>query len=119
MPSTWQANSRLNRHGYRSPLPPAGWRAAGGSQQALADTHEVTISKLAFTPAVVQARVGDTVVWRNQDVIDHTATVAGLWDVVIPAGKSARLVLDKPGDQTYYCRYHPNMTARLTVAAAP
>jgi len=97
----------------------AGALLAAAGQQALADTHEITISKLAFTPAVVQARVGDTVVWRNQDVIDHTATVAGLWDVVIPAGKSARLVLDKTGDQTYYCRYHPNMTARLTVVAAP
>jgi len=86
---------------------------------ALAATHEVTIVNLAFTPAVLQAQVGDTVVWRNQDVIDHTATVNQAWEVVIPAGKSASRVLEHVADQTYYCRYHPTMTARLVVTAKP
>lgn len=86
---------------------------------ALAATHEVTIANLAFTPAVLQAQVGDTVVWHNQDVIDHTATVNQAWEVVIPAGKSASRVLEQVADQTYYCRYHPTMTARLIVTAKP
>ena len=30
-------------------------------------------------------------------------------------GKSAKVVMKKPGSYTYYCRYHPNMVASVTV----
>ena len=42
---------------------------------ALAATIEVTIDKLVFSPASVQAQVGDTIEWTNKDVFAHTATV--------------------------------------------
>ncbi len=64
----------------------------------------------------INAKVGDTVEWENKDVVAHTATVRGDWDVMIPAKKTASLVLTKPGDVEYYCRFHPNMTARIVIA---
>ncbi|TCS05371.1 hypothetical protein [Rhizobium sp. BK418] len=42
---------------------------------------------MGFNPAVVTAHPGDAIVWRNKDMIDHTATSKGNFDVVIPAGK--------------------------------
>ncbi|MBB3392738.1 plastocyanin [Rhizobium sp. BK275] len=80
---------------------------------ASAATIEVTIEKLEFKPAVVTARPGDTIVWRNEDVMDHTATSKGSFDVVIPSGKSGSMVVKGDGVVGYYCRYHPNMKGRI------
>ena len=56
---------------------------------AAAETIQVTIDKLVFSPATVEAKVGDTIVWVNKDVFAHTATVKGGWEVMIPPKKSA------------------------------
>lgn len=87
---------------------------AGAS--ARAETVRVTIDRLVFSPAVVKAKVGDTIEWVNNDVLAHTATVKGDWDVTIPPKKSATLVIKKGGEVEYYCRFHPNMKARIDVA---
>ena len=83
---------------------------------ARAGTIQVTIDKLVYSPAEVKAKVGDTVEWINKDVVAHTATVKGEWDVMIPAKKNASVVLKKAGDVEYYCRFHPNMKGRISVA---
>jgi plastocyanin len=86
-----------------------------GGGMARADTITVTIDKLVFSPATVQAKVGDTIEWVNNGRIAHTATVKGGWDVMIPARKTASLVLDDAGSFNYYCRFHPNMTGSIIV----
>jgi plastocyanin len=83
---------------------------------ASAATIEVTIEKLEFRPAVIKARPGDTILWRNKDVMDHTATSRGSFDVVIPAGKTGSTVVKGNGVVDYVCRYHPNMKGRMEVA---
>lgn len=83
---------------------------------AQAETIQVVIDKLVYSPVDVKAKVGDTIEWVNKDVFAHTATVKGDWDVMIPAKKNASLVLKKAGDVEYYCRFHPNMKARISVA---
>ncbi len=81
-----------------------------------AATVEITIDKLVYAPAEANARVGDTVEWINKDILAHTATARnGNWDVMIAPNKTARLVLKKPGAVDYYCKFHPNMKARITV----
>jgi plastocyanin len=83
---------------------------------ARADTITVTIEKLVFAPVDIKAKVGDTVLWVNKDILAHTATVKGGWDVMIPPKKSASLVLKKAGAVEYYCRFHPNMKGHITVS---
>ncbi|WP_095202436.1 cupredoxin domain-containing protein [Mesorhizobium carmichaelinearum] len=83
---------------------------------AAAATIEVTIDKLVFSPATVEAKVGDTIEWVNKDVIAHTATVKGGWEVMIPPKKSASLTVKAAGAVDYFCRFHPNMKGRLVVA---
>jgi plastocyanin len=83
---------------------------------AEAATVTVTIDKLVFSPATITAKVGDTIEWVNKDVIAHTATVKGGWDVMIPAKKSASIVLEKAGSVDYFCRFHPNMKGHITVS---
>lgn len=82
---------------------------------ATAATIEIVIDTLEFQPAAIKAETGDRIVWHNKDVMDHTATSDGNFDVEIPAGKSASATISKQGDLDYYCRYHPNMTGRIIV----
>ncbi|CDX27924.1 conserved exported hypothetical protein [Mesorhizobium plurifarium] len=83
---------------------------------ALAATIEVTIDKLVFSPASVQAKVGDTIEWTNNDILAHTATVKGGWDVMIPAKSKGKVTLKAAGAVDYFCRFHPNMKAHVEVA---
>jgi plastocyanin len=86
------------------------------SVPARAETITVTVDKLTFSPAEIKARVGDVIEWVNTDILAHTATVRGEWDVMIATKKSAKLTLTKAGDAEYYCRFHPNMKGRIAVA---
>jgi plastocyanin len=80
---------------------------------------KVSINDLVFAPTEVTVRVGDIVEWANGDFIDHTATAkSGDWDVLIPAGKSARMELSRAGTIAYYCRFHPGMTGIIHVVGA-
>ena len=83
---------------------------------ARADPVQVIIDKLVFTPAEVNAKVGDTVEWINKDALVHTATATnGEWNVNIAANQSAKLVVNKPGAADYFCKFHPNMKGRVVV----
>ena len=86
------------------------------SVSAQAATIQVTIDKLVFVPAEVTAKVGDTVEWINKDILAHTATATnGDWNVAIAPKQTARLVVKKPGNVDYFCKYHPNMKGRMVV----
>jgi plastocyanin len=81
-----------------------------------AATVHITIDKVAFQQSDARARVGDTVEWTNNDVIAHTSTSReDAWDVAMEPGVTARAVMKRPGTFEYYCRFHPNMTGRVTV----
>ena len=89
----------------------------GASVSAHAATIQITMENLVFAPTEVSAKVGDTIEWVNKDIFAHTATARnGDWDVTIAPKKTATLVLKKAGTIDYYCRFHPNMKATMTVA---
>jgi len=88
-----------------------------GTSLVQAETIEVTIDKLVFSPATVEAKVGDTIKWVNKDVFAHTATVKGGWEVMIPPKATASLTLQKAEAVDYFCRFHPNMKGHLAVTA--
>jgi plastocyanin len=84
---------------------------------AHAETIQITMDKLVFSPTEVNASVGDTIEWVNNDILAHTATAqSGNWDVAIAAKKTVSSILKKAGTVEYYCRYHPNMKGRIVIA---
>ncbi len=91
--------------------------SALGAASAHADTITVTIEKMAFSPAEIHAKVGDTIEWVNKDALVHTATVRGGWEVMLPAKKSGSIVVETVESIDYYCRFHPNMKGRIIVTA--
>jgi plastocyanin len=89
----------------------------GASISARAATIQISMENLEISPAEVSAKVGDTIEWINKDIFAHTATVRnGDWDLTIPPKKTVTSVLKKAGTVEYYCRFHPNMKATLTIA---
>jgi plastocyanin len=98
-------------------LPIAAALVLGASVSAQAATIQISMENLEIMPAQVSAKVGDTIEWSNKDVFAHTATARdGDFDVMLPPKKTGTLVVKKAGTFEYYCRFHPNMKATLTVA---
>lgn len=83
---------------------------------AAGQTHRVEMKGIAFAPAQIKVRVGDTVEWRNGDIVAHTATgkEAG-FEVNLSPGSIGRVGMNRPGTFAYICRYHPNMKGEIVV----
>ena len=89
----------------------------GMSVSAHAAPIQITMENLVVSPAEATAKVGDTIELINKDVLAHTATARnGDFDVAMPPKKTVTYVLKKAGTVEYYCRFHPNMKAILTIA---
>jgi plastocyanin len=84
---------------------------------ARAQTLRITIDKMTFSPADIEAKAGDTIEWINNDAFAHTATIKGGFEVMLPPKKSGSVVMPKTGTVDYYCRFHPNMKGRIVVSA--
>jgi len=83
---------------------------------AAAETHTVRIENMQFVPAVLTVHAGDRIVWRNQDIVPHTATAAGVFDSgVIAPGHSVTKAAGKAGRHPYVCTLHPGMKGEVVV----
>lgn len=81
--------------------------------------HQIRMGGSHYHPAVVEARVGDTLVFVNDDGEAHDVfvpTVAVSTDLgKQDPGTSARLTLMRPGAFDVECVFHPDMIARVVV----
>ena len=78
---------------------------------------QIKMEQIAYAPAQVSARVGDTVEWVNGDIVAHTATARnGAWDVMVGPNGKGSVVLKSSGTIDYYCRFHPNMVGSIAVS---
>ena len=95
----------------------AGAAVLAGSSLARAHngTVHVKVEKLAFQPAEIEAKVGETIEWTNGDPFAHTATVKSGWEVTIPPGQTATHAVTADDTVDYYCRFHPNMKGRIVI----
>ena len=85
---------------------------------AQAASVTVTISNYTFVPAKVTIHPGDTVIWRNQDSMPHTATALDSKSIdtgAIDPGASASSVFTKAGVYAYHCAIHPDMRGMVDV----
>ena len=91
--------------------------APAASSVAVAAEHTVEIKAFKFVPEQLTVKPGDTITWINRDVAPHTATSTDKsWDTKrLNKGGSTSVVVTKEMKADYFCRFHPNMKARLTV----
>ena len=87
------------------------------SSAAKRRTHIIAIRGMNYLPPNLVVNAGDTVVWKNEDMLPHTATdPAKSFDSgTIAAGASWSYVVNKKGTYSYYCTFHPTMKGRLIV----
>ena len=81
-------------------------------------THTVVMEAMAFRPAALTISSGDTIVWVNKDLVEHTATsaIAGGFDSkMIRPGNSWKHTIRTSGTLPYVCTYHPTMKGTLQV----
>jgi plastocyanin len=86
---------------------------------AAAGPIAVHISNFTFGPKMVTAKVGQTVIWTNDDDIPHTvvATDKSFRSKVLDTGQSFSFTFTKPGQIAYFCSLHPMMTGKVAVTA--
>jgi plastocyanin len=79
--------------------------------------HTVTIKGLKYLPPILAVEAGDTVEWKNADIVSHTVTAVNknFDSGVILSGGAWKLVAKKRGTFNYFCALHPNMKAKLVV----
>ena len=83
---------------------------------AAGKTHVVLIDAVAYAPAALTVKRGDTVVWRNKDPFPHTVTAQGHFDSgSFGPEREWTYVARKPGVYPYLCTLHPNMQGTITV----
>lgn len=90
---------------------------AGPGADGRPTTHQVSIRAFEYVPPRADVKVGDTLVWLNEDIVPHTATAVDRgWDTgSIAAGDSARQVVEAAGAHEYICAFHPQMRGTLAV----
>jgi plastocyanin len=101
------------------------WHASAGrpanSASAPPKVVTVVIAEFKFEPAAVTVHAGDTVEWKNGDIVPHRATADGeaqkpAFDSgTIDTGAAWRYVARKKGTFNYSCTFHPNMKGKLIV----
>jgi plastocyanin len=90
------------------------------TKPAAARAHRVQISHFNFQTPTLTVHVGDTVVWKNSDIVPHTVTdLNKAFDSgAFAPGASWRLIAKTPGTFHYECTLHPNMEGTLIVVNA-
>lgn len=93
----------------------------GGGTTATADVT-ITIVGMngsqSYSPSPTTVKAGQTVSWKNEDRITHTATAdRGAFDTgtIAPGAVSAPIRMSNTGTFAYHCALHPSMTGSVAV----
>ena len=80
-------------------------------------THTVFIEGMQFKPPSVIVRLGDSIVWKNTDLVPHTATASdrAFDSGLIQAGATWSLHMEARGEILYTCAIHPLMKGKIAV----
>jgi plastocyanin len=72
---------------------------------------------LAFSPASVTVKVGETVTWTNKDSTTHTVTAdkGEFSSDPLSKGTTFTATFTTAGTYTYHCSIHPTMTGTVIV----
>jgi plastocyanin len=95
--------------------------AAGGApcaESSAAGEVAVSIKGFAFNPASITAKVGQTITFKNEDSVPHTATLddGSCTTPQIAGGSSDGLMFTAAGTYPFHCNVHPTMKGTITVS---
>ncbi|HWL52094.1 MAG TPA: cupredoxin domain-containing protein [Chthoniobacteraceae bacterium] len=85
-------------------------------------THTIVIEAMKFSPATLKVHPGDVVIFKNSDLVPHTATekASNAFDSgVLNRNAEWKFVPESSGTIHYKCTLHPGMEGSIIVEAAP
>ena len=87
------------------------------TRAATGTTHTLMMDGTTFKPPSATIKLGDTVVWTNNDPFPHTATATGgaFDSKPLAPGQSFTFKPAARGDYPYKCTLHPTMLGVLHV----
>ncbi len=86
---------------------------------------DIVMIDIAFNPDDITVSLDDTVVWVNDDSVQHTATRGsdgtsddGFDSDVLSQGEAFAWTADQEGEVQFTCTIHPQMNGTITVEPA-
>ena len=91
---------------------------SASKEQTMNNNHvdTVIIKQMQFNPAILNVSKGDTVIWINQDLVDHdiTSDVNKLfYSDTLKVGKSWKYAINDSA--SYHCSIHPSMKGQIVL----
>ena len=101
----------------------SGGGSSAPSGESSGGASEVSMEGLAFEPADITVKTGDTVTWTNNEAVGHDVTKEGGPGPDFSSGEPGAMqegdtfeqTFDMPGMIEYVCTVHSNMTGTVTV----
>ena len=95
----------------------AGMAAAPVQPGGTVATTTVAIKNFAFSPATITVKSGATVVWTNDDSVDHTVSFQnnGISSADLGTNDTFSHTFTTPGTYNYLCTIHPFMHGTVIV----
>ncbi len=78
-------------------------------------TVTILIQNFVFNPAVLNIKVGDTVIWQNKDAAPHQIKANSFNSAVLSRGDTFKFSFDTAGAYNYICSIHPSMKGQIIV----
>jgi|KBSMisStaDraftv2_1062788.scaffolds.fasta_scaffold245264_3 plastocyanin len=78
-------------------------------------TYTVSIKGFKFVPEKLEVNRGDTVIWKNEDIVPHLVATSEFKSKSMDQGESWTYQAKQKGDFPYICKFHPTMKAELIV----
>ncbi len=80
--------------------------------------HEVQMRAVAFAPRELTVHLGDTISWKNVDIVRHNALRPNTFDTgELKPGESHNWTPADTGTYAYRCTIHQRMRGRITVVS--
>jgi plastocyanin len=91
--------------------------AGGVAGTAPPTFHAVLMKDFKYQPSMLAVKVGDTIEWKNADIVPHTVTAVdkSFDSAAISPGHSWKFIVRTGRNVDYFCALHPNMRAKLIV----
>ncbi len=87
-----------------------------GGSSVIPRSYTILISGMKFNPQEIKVHKGDTLIWKNEDMVPHCVTEMPdkTWtSMIIAPGGSWKMAVTKGSD--YYCAIHQVMTGKIIV----
>ena len=88
-----------------------------GPASLAGEARTIEIGDFAFSPSEIRVEAGARVVFVNHDDTPHNVVDrnSAFRSEALDTGESFSIVFDRPGEISYFCGLHPQMTGKIIV----